>query len=297
VAKRIYKALAVGIVFGTLVCPHSDANELSLGAEAKSQFPVPVPLNKPTELNFKTLDEILEMRFRALVRTPALLKGSYEPEPAVFERIEDKRPWWGTAGAAIYGAGERSILGPAEESRFILNPLLLVAANSATVGIWRPDRITREDINNPDFPFFWSPEQLQFDPKNSTATVIYNVTDYLSRINATGKLEKPVTTPNFSLVAYNARDFGYNFIYLDVRKSSNISNMHSTYQPARLRQMIHCGGSCGFPGGCNNMSPFIKEIDRLSFTELPAKAVVSLWKEYPGSVERPADFTVIIQLR
>jgi len=285
------------VLGGTLLCRQSLANELSLGADAKSQFPVAVPLNKPAELNFKTRDEILEMRFRALAPAAILIKGSYEPDPAVFGAIVDKRPWWGTAGAAIYGAGERSILGPSEESRFILNPLLLVAANSATIGIWNPDRITSVEVNNPNFPFFWGPEQLQFDAKNSSATVIYNVTDYIARINATGKLEKPITTPNFSLVAYNARDFGYQYIYLDMRKSSNISNMHSTFQPTRLRQMIHCGGTCGFPGGCNNMSPFMKEIDRLGFTDLPAKAVVSLWKQDPGTIEQRPDFTMIIQLR
>ena len=275
----------------------SCANELAVGKDAKLQQPVVVPLNLASDLNFKSRDAILEMRFKEIARNSVLIKGNYEPSMDVFGDIEDGKPWWGMAGATVYGAGEKSIVGPAEESRFILNPLLLVGLNSATAEIWRSDRITEEDIGNRNFPYFWAPANLQFDPSSSSASVEYNVGDYLLRIIGTGKLLRPVNTANFSLVAYNARDFGYDYIYLDTKKSTNVTNMYGSFQPVRLRQFIHCGGSCGYPGGCNNMSPFTREIDRLVFTDLPAKLVVYLWKRYPGSIDRPADFTMNILLR
>lgn len=273
------------------------ANELAVGSDAKVSAPQTVPLHKPAQFNWKKRDEILEMRFQSLAPSAALLKGTYEPNMDVFGPVEDGKPWWGSAGASAFGAGDRSILGPAEESRFVLNPLLLVGVNPATVGIWDPNRITEQDINNPDFPFFWLPDRLEFDAKNARATVTYKVTDFMHEINGTGKTHRPTLISNFSLVAYNARDFGYEWIHVNSQKSSNISNMHERGQPVRIRQFIHCGGTCGYPGGCNNMSPFTPEIDRLSYADLPATAVVDLWRQKPASIQQAPDFTMIIELK
>jgi hypothetical protein len=273
------------------------ANELALGKDATAEAPISVPVNGLGNFNKKTRAEIIQMRTENLMKTPQLLKGEYKPDEGVFSAILDYRPWWGAAGAAVFGAGERSILGPAEESRFVLNPMILVGVNSATAQIWREDKITEEDINNYDFPYFWVPESVEFDAKNARATVVYNVTDYHNRILDTNKLERPVITPKFSLVAYNARDFGYEYIYPDLKASTNITNEHDTGQPVRITQMIHCGGTCGYPGGCNNMSPYTAGIDRMAFTQLPAKLVVYLWKRYPSSVQQTPDFTMTIDLR
>jgi hypothetical protein len=271
------------------------SNELAVGSQAP-QSPLVIPLNKPADLNGKTQQEILAMRSQIVAGNAALVRGAYVPNQDVFGEIVDGRPWWGTAGAAIYGAGSQSILGPSEESRFILNPMLLVGLNSATLEIWRADLMSESDINNPDFPYFWPPERLEMDAKNYRAMVSYDVTGYLKRINDTGKLTKPVLTPNFSLVAYNARDFGYNYIYADMQQCKNIKNQFDERRPVRLTQFIHCGGSCGYPGGCNNMSPYTQAIDRLLFTKLPARVTVYLWKQQP-TVSQVPDFTVYIDLR
>ena len=288
-------ALAALALMSWQLANSAAGNELSLGEEARSEAPTVVAINSATQFNWKTKDVVLNMRRLAVNCYPDLLKEKYIPSQIVFGAIRDNRPWWGTAGEAVFGSGDSSILGPAEESRFILNPFMLVGINSATLGIWNRDKITPEDIANADFPFYWSPEQLKFDAKNASAHLTYNVSDFLKRINASGKLAHAVTTPKFSLVAYNARDFGYQYILVDLKKSSNVANECQSAEPARLHQFIHCGGTCGYPGGCNNMSPFTPEIDRLNFTTLPAHLVVNLWKNRPFS-QQPADFSMTIDL-
>jgi hypothetical protein len=272
------------------------ANELAVGDQARVQTSLPIPLNPLVDLNWKTHDEVLEMRFKALARYAALLHGTYTPDPDIFDSLRDKRPWWGLAGQAVFGSGDQSILGLSEQSRFLLNPLMLVGVASGTNLIWRAESFTEADINNPNFPYCWLPDRLEFDAKHARAMVSYNVSSYLQRINDSGKLKGQITTPDFSLVAYNARDFGYSFIYADLRASQNILNPYDEHRPVRIEQFIHCGGSCGYPGGCNNMSPYIGAIEHLTYSKLPARVVVSLWKELPSQT-KPADFTVFIDLR
>lgn len=61
-------------------------------------------------------------------------------------------------------------------------------------------------------------------------------------------------------------------------------------------QFIHKGGSCGYPGGCNNMSPQTPPIDGISLDDLPAKIVVWLWRTRPDSVEVKPDFKYTIEI-
>lgn len=230
---------------------------------------------------------------------PYLVHGRYQPSPEVFDAIVDGRPWWGMYGAAIWGPGPKSCEGPAEESRFLLNPFMLVAANPASAEIWDTDKITDEDWQNPDFPTFWNPSSLRWWPKECQGQVVYNVSGFNDQLNRwRSKLKKEIIVPWFSLVAYNARDFGFNWIYLDGQRSQHIKNTGDDREAAtQLVQMIHCGDSCQIPGGCNNMSPATKAIDEIKYTELPARAYVSLWREKPNSVEDRADAVFILDLQ
>ena len=126
--------------------------------------------------------------------------------------------------------------------------------------------------------------------------VIYDITNFNREIlNRRNKLILPtVKIDQFGLIAYNARDFGFNYIYLDCNKSMNIVNSVEVTEPVLISQMIHCGGSSQYPGGCNNMSPAIVNIDRIAFTKLPARAKVLLWKDEPANLETPPDMTCLI---
>lgn len=202
-------------------------------------------------------------------------------------------------GTFIWGAGQRSIEGAAEESRFLLNPFLLVGANSGTALIWDKDKISASDLNDKAFPYCWLPQSLKFYPSEALVQEVYDISAFNKEL--TGRKEKMTVavddTLKFGLIAYNARDFGFNYIYLDPLKSMNITPANKTSNPTQIKQMIHCGNSCQYPGGCNNMSPAQPEIDVFICSKLPARANIKLWKSSPLSKDSPADLTIFMDLR
>jgi hypothetical protein len=274
------------------------SNSLALGGTDDRQGPVDIPINPPGNLSFKSKAEILAARSKLVERCPALLRKPYTPMGAIYDPIEDHRPWWGMQGTFIWGAGKRSIEGVAEESRFLLNPYLLVGANSGTALVWNKDKIDDADLKDSSFPYCWLPDSLHFYPDQALVQTTYNITAFNKELSdRQEKLTVKLTeTMKFGLIAYNARDFGYNFIYLDPAKSMNITAKIKTDRPTLIRQMIHCGTSCQYPGGCNNMSPAQPGIDEFDCSELPARANIRLWKEPPLSIESKPDLTVFIDL-
>jgi len=64
-----------------------------------------------------------------------------------------------------------------------------------------------------------------------------------------------------------------------------------------IKQMIHCGNSCQYAGGCNNMSPAQPDIDEFDCSQLPARANIRLWKGAPLTKDSKPDLTVFIDLR
>ncbi len=275
------------------------SDSLAIGRLSKAAAPVEIPVNSPTALNFKSKAQILNLRKQAVNSMPILLKGNYAPSEVVFGHIEDNRPWWGMHGAFVWGAGKRSIEGDAEEARFLLNPFLLVGANSGSALIWKSGSISQADLNDPTFPFCWLPTSLRWYPAQSLVQVTYDITTFNRAIfERRPKLILPTVKINqFGLIAYNARDFGFNYIYLDINKSINILNSALVSDPVLISQMIHCGGSSQYPGGCNNMSPAIADIDRIAFTKLPARAKVALWKDKPINLQVPPDMTCFMDFR
>ena len=275
-----------------------NANSLVVGPDSNCPDVIDVPINKPSELNFKSKEEILKMRSQIVNLTPALLQQPYGPTAAIFDPIKDSRPWWGMQGTFIWGAGKRSIEGAAEESRFLLNPFLLIGANSGSALIWNTDKITSSDLNDQSFPYCWLPESLRWYANESLVQAKYDVASFNSALKArsTKLLLPTLQVLKFALIAYNARDFGYNYIFLDTSKSINVVAKIKSDNPVLIKQMIHCGKSCQYADGCNNMSPAQPEIDEFECTALPARANIMLWKEKPASKNTKADLTYYLDM-
>jgi hypothetical protein len=282
-------------IFPAMATPY---NVLNIGPQA-SASEISVPLHPVEIYNFRPKAEILDQRKKQVEMSPQLVPGPYKPSEEVFGAVEDKRPWWGLQGSAVYGAGDKSIEGAAEESRFIANPLLLVGADAASANNFKKDLVTASDLNDPDFPYTWKALSLTWWANRSCARVVYDVSkfnDALYRFRK--KLVTPLIVPGFSLVAYNARDFGFNYICLAPEKSINVVNEGKPAPEAvRINQMLHCGGTCGYPGGCNNMSPHNIAIDRIKYSKLPARAYVKLWRAKPAKVTDDADMVFLIDLK
>ena len=243
------------------------------------------------------------LRKAAANRQPQLLAVPYEPSWVVFYQIEGNIPWWGMRGEFYDGPGQQSINGPSEESRFILNPYLLVAAEFYGLSIWGEDnfwdtqRITAQDLDRPDFPFTCQPQDLRWWPHASRAEVTYDVTGCLARLNRWTKRPHTLANAVVSLTAYNARDLNLNYIQLVQSDSDHLQLSVPFDTPIAEPEFIHRGGSCKYPGGCNNASPDVPQFDNITLSALPARLTVHLWKDQPLSPRQPPDMTFNLQFK
>jgi hypothetical protein len=244
---------------------------------------IAIPLNPPLPLNGRKKQDIYDLRLLLAAKYPQLTGGgAYKPSDEIFGQITDGKPWWGLMGRSYYGPGENAIRGDAEESRFIANPLLFFGLDSghAIVGSG-PKPIAVYPI----------PSNLLWQADGKLGMVDYAVGSFMRSSTMIG--DDTAGSGHLEFVAYNARDFGYNYFAVDPTRSKGIS-AHS--RVGRIMQFIHTGGSCGYPGGCNNMSPDQPEM-KLDVTGLPAVACIKLWKAAPSGPEAPADAVFLIRMK
>jgi hypothetical protein len=263
--------------------PAETQNVLAIGDLAKIKS-IDMMIQSPKEFDFMDKDEILVLRRDAIYRYPSLLFTTYEPSEAVFGQIVDGLPWWGIAGQFYYGQGEQSVEGSSEESRFILNPYLLVAAEPC--GMWDRNRVPEQLVHQPNFLFYCEATNLHWEPEISYGEITYDA--------------ECVTKRNYScfnLIAYNARDLSLKYLYVSYKDSTRITKQEPPQSAVAIPQYIHQGDSCGYVGGCNNMSPDTPEMESLSVTGLPAEAVIWLWKDEPSSLEETPDMTFVIHFK
>lgn len=256
------------------------------GNSTELQGEYEIPVNNMEDLNFKTKQEIYDLRKR-YVREHGNLVTSYEPSEAVFGQIADRAPWWGIYGIYGYGPGERSIEGPSEETRFLLNPYLLV-------GLSERNAFTTSASLNDTLAFYPKPLRIRWQADASLETVDYNVTDHFSYVS--NNRFYPTDEKKLLLIAYNARDLGFGYLYIDPVKSEGVECTNGCGRAVAIRQFIHRGGSCGYPGGCNNMSPYQPELV-IDVKMIPARAYIKLWRTYPQDVNGHCDMTVMIEMR
>jgi hypothetical protein len=244
-------------------------------------------INDMIELDGKTKAEVYQIRSEYVNQKPEMVKalynGEYKPSDEVFGQITDGKTWWGILGICYYGNGEKSIEGPSEESRFIANPYLLVGlcenfASRVNDHLLEPKAIYAE------------PCDLVWDLKNSTVRVTYNLTKYFSE----AKRYHLYHYDDMYLVSYNARDLGFPYIYINPSETKNV-NFTESKEPIAIPFFIHTGGSSGYPGGSNNMSPNFPPLD-IKVTSLPAKISVKLWREKPQDIYVQPDLTYIIEM-
>jgi hypothetical protein len=268
------------IVLWIIRLPKPNRNVLAIGEIAKVES-VNIEIQLPIELDWRSKRQVLQLRIAAVRRHPELLASEYIPDEYVFGRIVDGLPWWGMEGQYFYGKGEMSIAGLSEEARFILNPYLLVAASMYD---WWQGRIAETELST--YPLTCHSHDLRWWPQEARAEVAYDA-----------ECVKRGQNYRFIIIAYNARDFNLNYIFVSYQDSLNITKTEIPAIPLANPQFIHQGNSCGYPGGCNNMSPYTPEIDGLEITGLPARAVIWIWKHKPASTEQTPDMTFVLHFR
>lgn len=166
-----------------------------------------------------------------------------------------------------------------------MNPYLLVVADPH-MRIWDPDYFGVIDEQTGQELIMCTPRSLRWYPKSGRAEVTYDAECF-----------RRSGTYSFGLYAYNARDFNLRYIYVSYRDSLNIFKENEPAGAYANPQYIHQGGSCGYPGGCNNMSPATPPIDKIRISGWPVKVVIRLWENNPGSVSTPADMEYVMHFR
>jgi len=281
-------------IFTLVLSQTASANELAIGKSAKSDASVSISIVPPANFNFKSRAEILAMRRREVMKHSELLKGPYYPDDDVFGELASGRPWWGDLGEAYYGPGPKSILGMSEESRFILNPYLL-AAEEIIVGLVK-ERVTEDDLAHKSFPTFVQPSGLRWWPRQGKAEVTYDVSAFQSQMRSTYGADINFVNES-SLEIINARDLGLQYVYIPPTWTYNIEITNPMRGPIANPQFIHCGGSCGYPGGCNNMSPTCPQLERFKIKKFPARLILMMWKNAPTTGREPPDMVYTINYR
>jgi hypothetical protein len=248
-----------------------------------------VSLNPMMELDFLKKEEIFSLRKKFVFQYPELAAKDYAPSEKVFGSLEDGLPWWGILGRSFYGDGQQSIKGVSLESLFITNPYLFVGLdNEVAIKVVGPDPWIRPE------EVYAKPVKLVWAKNRAWAKVIYDVSSFWVLERKYGVQNSYINT--LGLHAANARDLGFNYLYVVEEKSENIESLNPTGEALAIPYLYHKGNSCGYAGGCNNISPNAPDF-RVRINVLPAVIYIKLWKFKPAKTGWPADMTFIIQAR
>lgn len=273
--KIIILLVVIFYYFPFFIFGHNDNNILKINDYSSFQT---LEINPASEYNYLSKEQIFDIR-KHHVKNSLFTKVNYEPNTVVFGSIIDNKPWWGSIKCNqlnYKGDYLENIQGPSKVSVQINNPNALVGLSMPYIP-W--DIGSNKEFCTSDYSNFL-PISLQYDEKDKLIVAKYKLTKKFLKLrtNINGKSTRYV----IQLSGLNARDFGYDYMYIFDTK--NIK-MYSEYNNAiedisMFRDYIHLGGSCKYEGGCNNISPLQNDL-MFSVKKLPAEINIKLWKKKP----------------
>jgi len=259
-------------------------SDLFLKDSAKVNVDVSVDVNPPVALNMRARSDIYEIRRRAVLDHKELADDNYRPSEAVFGKIQDGTAWWGLQGLYYYGTGDKSNEGLSGESRFIANPFLLI-------GLGEPRAYRNLAVLDRENPVYPVPTKISWQSQYATVKITYNVSDHFKYLLANSYPN--AEEKKLELVTYNARDFGFNYLWVDPTASMAVESLNKTGRAVALQQKVEWGHSCANSGGCNARAPYQLEL-MLQVQGVPARAFIKLWKEMPQNPEQSVPDAVVI---
>ncbi len=244
---------------------------------------------RPIPLSGKSKKEIYDIR-KNYVENSIFANQDYEPSEDVFGQIESGKPWISSNVCKDPKTHSMRISGRSEESRFIVNPNVLVALEYPfSFSNYPNEEWCADDTIN------MLPEILEYDGYKKEIKVYYR------------RLPFP-TNDGFSFYQFNginARDLGYRYAYVDMAKSSfkpvftDSDNIGT--RAVEFQNFIHLGGSCGVEGGCNNGSPRQSYLEfkqaETDYSYSNGEIYIKLWRNEPSSVKNDADLVEKIIIR
>ncbi len=260
-----------------------------------------IKINKPVNFSYMPKEQIYKLRNNA-VQDSIFRNYYYKPSEYVFGQIISGKPWISVNGCwSIDGDAEVDNL--SEESRFILNPSILVHIDYPMLSSRTKDNQNFCNLQNNFFTRLL-PTSAEYSKQNNRITTTYSQglpygAETYKRDVAMGAYQA-----HYNFNGINARDLGYRYVYLDKSKSKLnntifIGNNNISNNVQEFKNFIHLGGSCRVEGGCNNGSPYQSELGFMignRSNQKLYKYYLKLWKNKPASPEDEADIVQIIRI-
>lgn len=272
--------LKIYVVFFVLAIAMFCLNGCSNTNKKTNSDVIEIKVNGMRNFSGKTKADIYKIR-KHYVSKSIFKSKDYEPNEEVFGKIEDRLPWRSIfTEVCCVGLKPVETRGWSEESRYIDNPAMLIGLDTMAI---RDEHQARCDGT-----LAWViPYRMTYSPKEKLITAYYSNLQMLSA--------------SYDIETINAQDFGYKYgkmypknktYFLD--KNDNISK--NIYE---FRDFIHRGQSCGVPGGCNNMSPYVKGYVFAPLLGVPGTYCsffnhtidFKLWKQKPKNSDVTPDMT------
>ena len=274
-AKIIILLVIIFYYFPFFIFGYKDNNILKINDYSSFQT---LKINPASEYDYLSKQQIFDIR-KQHVKNSLFNKENYEPNSAVFGSIVDKKPWWGSIRCSqlnYKGDYHENIQGPSKVSVQMNNPNALVGLSMPYIP-W--DIGTNKEFCTSDYSNF-SPISLQYDEEDKLIIAKYYLTKNFLKLRT--KVNNRYTRYLIQLSGLNARDFGYDYMYIfdtkNIKMYSDYNN--ATKDISTFRDYIHQGGSCKYKDGCNNISPMQNDLI-FSVKKMPAEINIKLWKKKP----------------
>jgi hypothetical protein len=292
-------ALLIALVVSLLLKP--PPTKLMIGSEA-TVAEVSIPTYGAIDLNGFTPEQMAALRKDMLGRQPGLV-DTYTPLPAIFDGLVSGGVWWSVAGVAYYRSGPKITQGPSYDSHFIVNPYHLIMPHfwSISRGVpagkfnWDRKIATPELVDRGQVPLYTRPDSLVWKARESKAIDTYNVSAMLFLLRGWMQGEIAANDIIFELVAYNARDLGFNYAYIPPDQIKNITIPKPPSKLLTINDHFTHDKSCDPQGNCNRSVRSMNEYRVLKIVSLPAEFPVRLWKDMPASINDAPDFEYLIK--
>ncbi len=262
---------------------------------------VNIAIASPQEFDGLTKAQVLTQREKQMKPYEGVLVRDYTPLQEVFGAIKDGKPWWGISGQFYYGKSDKSPEGLSEESRWIVNPYFLVTIEFFGYTIWGGDfkwdpKVTPSLIEKDVLPLVPLPDKLVWYPRQKRAEAHYPLSAWLKKMKPFIAVSPPLERNWVSFHPTNARDLGLNYFWVDWNQSDGIDRSEKFQEATFINRYIHLGGSCGYPGACNNESPSNSGLDDYRLSKLPAIITIKLWHNQPLTTSEIADMVFTISI-
>lgn len=281
--KIIILAIVVYFCCPALIFSFNDSKILNTKDTSGFQT---IKVNPLSEYDYLTKQQIYNIR-KNHVKNSLFAKANYEPDNSVFGSIVDNKPWWGTVtcGQLNYkGDNHEKIEGPSKVSAQINNPDALVGLSLPFLP-WEYNY--NQEFCTGEYGRFL-PLSIQYDKKDNLIVTKYKLTEKFLKFRAS--VNGKMTRYPIQLSGLNAKDFGYDYVYIFDLKNVSMFSEHNniTEDVKRFTDYIHLGGSCGYKDGCNNISP-LQSDKMFTVYRLPAEINLKLWKKKPANQYMKAD--------